>query len=169
MLTMSIVLIATQDTSFAASHSVGFAIKEKSDVYFVETGNNKVQNTATGNDGKLAHLPELYRTDSLDFHFDGWYIQNTDTLVTTDTVLNEDVVLVDRWTYTAFDVDHKITTVNINNSALAVGTKQGGYSSSAPTVNVDGITGGTSYTIYKGLNKSGDPLVGDEEVEINKN
>ena len=169
MLTMSVVLIATQDISFAASHSVGFAIKEKSDVYFVETGNNKVQNTATGNDGKLAHLPELYRTDSLDFHFDGWYIQNTDTLVTTDTVLNEDVVLVDRWTYTAFDVDHKITNVTINNSALALGTKQGEYSSSAPTVNVDGITGGTSYTIYKGLNKSGDPLVGDEEVEINKN
>ena len=58
MLAMSVVLLATQDISFAASYSVGFAIKEKSDVYFVETGNNKVQNTATGNDGKLAHMQE---------------------------------------------------------------------------------------------------------------
>ena len=170
MIAMSVVLTLTQDTSYAASYSVGFAIKEKSDVYFVETGNNKVQNTVTGNDGKLAHMPELYRTDTLDYHFDGWYIANSDTLVTTDTVLNGDVTLVDRWTYTPFDANHKVGAVTINNTAtLAVGTKQGEYSSSAATADVDGITGGTSYVIYKGLNKSGDPLVGDEEVEINKN
>ena len=45
--------------------SIGFAIKEPFDVYFAETGNNKVQNTSTGVDGKLTHLPELYRTDTV--------------------------------------------------------------------------------------------------------
>ena len=151
------------------AHSVGFAIKEHSDVYFEETGNNKVQNTVTGQDGKLAHLPELYRTDSLDFVFNGWFIQNTETKVDIDTVYNSDTVLVDRWTYTAFDVDHKVSSVTLNNPTLALGTKQGEYTASTPTVNVDGVTGGTSFIIYKGLNKSGDPLVGEEEVEIGKN
>ena len=171
ILTMSVILIATRDVSYAASHSVGFAIKEKSDVYFVETGNNKVQNTVTGNDGKIPHLPELYRTDSLDFRFDGWYISNTETLVTEDTVLDSDVTLVDRWTYIAFDSGNKVSTITINNPALSVGTKQGEYSGTVATANVDGITAtsGKSFTIYKGLNKSGDPLEGEEEVEINKN
>ena len=34
--------------------SVGFAIKEHFDVYFAETGNNKVQNTSTGVDGNAS-------------------------------------------------------------------------------------------------------------------
>ena len=158
-------------TEAAGQYSVGFAIKEATDVYFEETGNNKVQNTATGADGKLAYLPELYRTDTLDFRFDGWFIANTDTQVTLDTVLDSDVTLVDRWTYTEFDENYKVSTVTINNPALALGTKQGEYSASVATANVDGITAnsGTTFTIYKGLNKSGDPLVGDEEVEIGKN
>ena len=159
-------------TAYAAgSYSVGFAIKEATEVYFAETGNNKVQNTATGNDGKIAHMPELYRTDTLDYRFDGWFIANTDTQVTEDTVLDSDVTLVDRWTYTAFDSDYKVSTITINNSALALGTKQGEYTATVATANVDGITAtsGTTFTIYKGLNKSGDALVGDEEVEIGKN
>ena len=150
-------------------YNVGFAIKGHADVYFEETGNSKVQNTKTGLDGKLVHLPELYRTDTLDYRFDGWYIQNTDTKVTLDTVFESDTTLVDRWTYTPFDVDHKVSSIKINNSELAVGTKQGEYTASAPTVNVDGVTGGTTFVLYKGLNKSGDPLEGDEEVEIGKN
>lgn len=153
----------------AGQYDVGFAIKEHLDVYFEETGNNKVQNTKTGVDGKLVHLPELYRTDTLDYSFDGWFIQNTDTRVTLDTVFDSDATLVDRWTYTSFDVDHKVSSIKINNPTLSLGTKQGEYTASAPTVNVDGVTGGTSFTLYKGLNKSGDALVGDEEVEIGKN
>ena len=155
----------------AGQQSVGFAIKERFDVYFVETGNNKVQNTYTGVDGKLIRLPELYRTDTLDYRFDGWFIADTDTQVTTDTILDSDVTLVDRWTYTAFDSDYKVSTITINNSALQLGTKQGEYTASVATANVDGITAtsGTNFTIYKGLNKSGDALVGDEEVEIGKN
>lgn len=150
---------------------IGFAIKEHTDVYFAETGNNKVQNTYTGVDGKLTRLPELYRTDTLDYTFDGWYIANTDTKVTVDTVYDADVTLVDRWIYSSFDENYKVSTVTINNTALNYGTKQGGYSASVATANVDGITttSGTTFTIYKGLNKSGDALVGDEEVEIGKN
>ena len=155
----------------AGQQSVGFAIKEHFDVYFAETGNNKVQNTYTGVDGKLTRLPELYRTDTLDYRFDGWFIADTDTQVTTDTIFDSDVTLVDKWTYTAFDSDYKVSTITINNSALQLGTKQGEYTASVATANVDGITAtsGTNFTIYKGLNKSGDALVGDEEVEIGKN
>lgn len=159
-------------TAYAAGQqSVGFAIKEHFDVYFAETGNNKVQNTYTGVDGKLTRLPELYRTDTLDYRFDGWFIADTDTQVTTDTILDSDVTLVDKWTYTPFDSNYKVSTITINNSALQLGTKQGEYTASVATANVDGITAtsGTNFTIYKGLNKSGDALVGDEEVEIGKN
>ena len=165
-------LAITPLTAYAAGQqSVGFAIKEHFDVYFAETGNNKVQNTYTGVDGKLTRLPELYRTDTLDYRFDGWFIADTDTQVTTDTILDSDVTLVDKWTYTAFDSDYKVSTITINNSALQLGTKQGEYTASVATANVDGITAtsGTNFTIYKGLNKSGDALVGDEEVEIGKN
>lgn len=107
----------------AGQQSVGFAIKEHFDVYFAETGNNKVQNTYTGVDGKLTRLPELYRTDTLDYRFDGWFIADTDTQVTTDTILDSDVTLVDKWTYTAFDSDYKVSTITINNSVLQLGTK----------------------------------------------
>ncbi len=165
-------IMPTTLTAYAAgSYSVGFAIKEATEVYFAETGNNKVQNTATGNDGKIAHMPELYRTDTLDFHFDGWFIANTDTRVTEDTVLDSDVTLVDRWTYTEFDENYKVSEVTIKNPALALGTKQGEYTADVAVANVDGITlaSGKNFVIYKGLNKSGDPLEGDEEVEIGKN
>ena len=113
--------------------SIGFAIKEHYDVYFAETGNNKVQNTYTGVDGKLSRLPELYRTDTLDYRFDGWFIADTDTQVTTDTILDSDVTLVDKWTYTAFDSNYKVSTITINNSALQLGTKQGEYTASVAT------------------------------------
>lgn len=90
--------------------------------------------------------------------------------MTTDTILDSDVTLVDKWTYTAFDSNYKVSTITINNSELQLGTKQGEYTASVATANVDGITAtsGTNFTIYKGLNKSGDALVGDEEVEIGK-
>ena len=105
----ALIMPTTFTAHAAGSYSVGFAIKEATDVYFAETGDNKVQNTATGNDGKLVYLPELYRTDTLDFRFDGWFIANTDTQVTEDTVLDSDVTLVDRWTYSEFDENYKVS------------------------------------------------------------
>ena len=167
----ALMMPATLTVHAAGQQSVSFAIKEHFDVYFEETGNNKVQNTMTGNDGKLAHLPVLYREDTLDYRFDGWFIQDTATQVTVDTAFDGNVVVVDRWTYTSFDENKKVSTLTINNPVLALGTKQGEYSGSLATANVDGITSnsGKTFTIYKGLNKSGDPLEGDEEVEIGKN
>lgn len=170
-LAFALMMPAALTVHAAGQQSVSFAIKEHFDVYFEETGNNKVQNTMTGNDGKLAHLPVLYREDTLDYRFDGWFIQDTATQVTVDTVFDGNVVVVDRWTYTPFDENKKVSTLTINNPVLALGTKQGEYSGSLATANVDGITSnsGKTFTIYKGLNKSGDPLEGDEEVEIGKN
>ena len=169
--TLCFAILSPKTAHAEGQYSVGFAIKEATEVYFAETGNNKVQNTATGNDGKLPHMPELYRTDTLDYRFDGWFIVNTDTQVTEDTVLDSDVTLVDRWTYTEFDENYKVSEVTIKNPALALGTKQGEYTADVAVANVDGITlaSGKNFVIYKGLNKSGDPLEGDEEVEIGKN
>ena len=161
-------------TAFAAggTEKVDFSIKEPFDVYFETTGSNNNYPVTLNNENKLSvPLPTLYRTDTLDFVFDGWYIANTDTKISQDYVFDGYTVLVDRWTYSEFDSNYKVSNIEINNPELTIGKKQGEYTAEVAIANVDGITAtsGVNFTIYKGLNKSGDALVGDETIEIGKN
>ena len=69
-------------TAFAAGGTefVHFAIKEHWGVYFEQTGSNNPYPITLTNENKLSvPLPTLYRTDSDDYVFDGWYIDSTDT------------------------------------------------------------------------------------------
>ena len=152
--------------------TVHFAITEPFDVYFETTGSNNNYPVLLNNENKLSvPIPQLYRKDTLDFVFDGWYIANTDTKITQDYVFDGYTVVVDRWTYSEFDSNYKVSNIEINNPELTIGTKQGEYTADVAIANVDGITqnSGVNFTIYKGLNKSGDALVGDETIEIGKN
>ena len=93
-------------TAFAAggTENVDFAIKESWGVYFEQTGLNRKYPIVLTNENKLSTpLPTLYRTDSDDYVFDGWYIADTDTKVTQDTVFDGYTVVVDRWTYNEKD------------------------------------------------------------------
>ena len=103
-------------TALAAggTENIDFAITEKWGVYFEQTGSNKKYPIVLTNDNKLSTpLPTLYRTDSDDYVFDGWFIADTDTKVTMDTVFDGYTVVVDRWTYQEKDANTLITNIRI--------------------------------------------------------
>ena len=165
-------------TAFAAggTENVDFAIKESWGVYFEQTGLNRKYPIVLTNENKLSMpLPTLYRTDSDDYVFDGWYIDSTDTKVTQDTVFDGYTVVVDRWTFQEKDNNTVISNIKVNNVALEAGMTTAEYNAAiqGATATVNGapasaITADSAktYTIYHGLNKSGDPLEADEEVEV---
>ena len=165
-------------TAFAAggTENIDFAITEKWGVYFEQTGSNKKYPIVLTNDNKLSTpLPTLYRTDSDDYVFDGWFIADTDTKVTQDTVFDGYTVVVDRWTYQEKDANTLITNITINNVDLEPGMTTAEYNAavSGATATVNGVSANavtsgsaTTYTIYHGLNKSGDPLGAGEEIEV---
>ena len=165
-------------TAFAAggTGNVDFAIKESWGVYFEQTGLNRKYPIVLTNENKLSMpLPTLYRTDSDDYVFDGWYIDSTDTKVTQDTVFDGYTVVVDRWTFQEKDNNTVISNIKVNNVALEAGMTTAEYNAAiqGATATVNGATASAitadsakTYTIYHGLNKSGDPLEADEEVEV---
>ena len=165
-------------TAFAAGGAewVDFAIKEHWGVYFEQTGSNNLYPITLTNENKLSvPLPTLYRTDYDGYIFDGWYIDSTDTKVTQDTVFDGYTVVVDRWTFQEKDANTVISNIRVNNVELVAGMTTAEYNAAVQgataTVNgapADAITAdsATTYTIYHGLNKSGEPLGADEEVEV---
>ena len=165
-------------TAFAAGGigNVDFAIKESWGVYFEQTGLNRKYPIVLTNENKLSTpLPTLYRTDSDDYVFDGWFIADTDTKVTQDTVFDGYTVVVDRWTFQEKDNNTVISNIRVNNVELVAGMTTAEYNAAVQgaTATVNGapasaITADSAktYTIYHGLNKSGAPLEADEEVEV---
>ncbi|MBR5459929.1 MAG: hypothetical protein IKV53_03605, partial [Clostridia bacterium] len=165
-------------TAFAAggTGNVDFAIKESWGVYFEQTGLNRKYPIVLTNENKLSTpLPTLYRTDSDDYVFDGWFIADTDTKVTQDTVFDGYTIVVDRWTFQEKDNNTVISNIRVNNVELVAGMTTAEYNAAVQgaTATVNGapasaITADSAktYTIYHGLNKSGAPLEADEEVEV---
>ena len=155
---------------------VHFAINEHWGVYFEQTGSNNLYPITLTNENKLSvPLPALYRTDYDGYIFDGWYIADTDTKVTEDTVFNGYTVVVDRWTFQEKDANTVISSIKVNNVDLVAGMTTAEYNAAVQgaTATVNGapasaITADSAktYTIYHGLNKSGEPLGADEEVEV---
>ena len=165
-------------TAFAAGGTefVHFAIEEHWGVYFEQTGSNNLYPITLTNENKLSvPLPALYRTDYDGYVFDGWFIADTDTKVTQDTVFDGYTVVVDRWTFQEKDNNTVISNIKVNNVDLVAGMTTADYNAAVQgaTATVNGapanaITADSAmtYTIYHGLNKSGEPLGADEEVEV---
>ena len=168
---MNLLPISAKDAEW-----VDFAITEHWGVYFEQTGSNNLYPITLTNENKLSvPLPALYRTDYDGYVFDGWYIADTDTKVTQDTVFDGYTVVVDRWTYQEKDANTVISNIRVNNVELVAGMTTAEYNAAVQgataTVNgapADAITAdsATTYTIYHGLNKSGEPLGADEEVMV---
>ena len=164
-------------TAFAGGAEwVDFAINEHWGVYFEQTGSSQKYPIVLTNENKLSvPLPTLYRTDTDDYVFDGWYIADTDTKVTQDTVFDGYTVVVDRWTFQEKDNNTVISNIQVNNVELEKGMTTADYNAAVQgaTAMVNGAPANaitadsaTTYTIYRGLNKSGDPLGADETVEV---
>ena len=173
---MLVGLMPTTALAAGGPEKVDFAIVEKWGVCFEQTGSNKNCPITLTNENKLSvPLPTLYRTDTDDYVFDGWYIADTDTKVTMDTVFDGYSVVVDRWTFQEKDNNTVISNIRVNNVALEAGMTTAEYNAAVQgaTATVNGapanaITADSAktYTIYHGLNKSGAPLGVDEEVEV---
>ena len=165
-------------TAYAAGglNKVDFAITEHWGVCFEQTGSNKLYPITLTNENKLSvPLPTLYRTDTDDYVFDGWFIADTDTKVTQDTVFDGYTVVIDRWTFQEKDANTVISNIKVNNVALEAGMTTAEYNAAVQGATAmvngapaDAITAdsATTYTIYHGLNKSGAPLGAEEEVEV---
>ena len=179
VLVMVLALVPVSALTAAAAGGtefVHFAIEEHWGVYFEQTGSNNLYPITLTNENKLSvPLPALYRTDYDGYVFDGWYIADTDTKVTHDNVFDGYTVVVDRWTFQEKDANTVISNIRVNNVELVAGMTTAEYNAAVQgataTVNgapADAITAdsATTYTIYKGLNKSGDPLGADDEVEV---
>ena len=176
MIFMLVPISALNAFAVGGTENIDFAIIEKWGVYFEQTGSNKKYPIVLTNDNKLSTpLPTLYRTDSDDYVFDGWYIDSTDTKVTMDTVFDGYTVVVDRWTYQEKDVKTLVTHIQVNNVELEAGMTTAEYNAavSGVTATVNGVStnavtanSAKTYTIYHGLNKSGAPLGAEEEIEV---
>ncbi|MBQ9710056.1 MAG: hypothetical protein IJV67_05495, partial [Clostridia bacterium] len=68
----------------------------ENNVFFENDSSKYFMTQQTKADGTLASLEDLYRTDSLDLEFDGWYTQEGEK-VTLETVFTEYTILYDRW------------------------------------------------------------------------
>ena len=110
--------------------------------YFI-TQNTKV-------DGTLNYLEELYRTDSLDLEFDGWYTEEGEK-VTLETVFTEYTIVYDRWKDTTLTSEDIISTLELGTPLLEVGKTAGSYGTSAITLTDDRLTV-ESVSVYEGLN-----------------
>lgn len=168
---MLVGLVPTSVFAAGGTEFVHFAIKEHWGVYFEQTGSSKNYPVTLTNENKLSvPIPTLYRTDSDDYVFDGWYIAETDTKVTQDTVFDGYTIIVDRWTFQEKDENTLVKNISIENVELEAGMTTAEYNAAVFGANatVHGITSDSAktYTIYHGLNKSGDPLGVDEEVEV---
>ena len=106
------------------------------------------QNTKA--DGTLTSLEELYRTDSLDLEFDGWYTEEGDK-VTLETVFTEYTILYDRWKATTLQSEDIISALEIGTPLLEVGETAGTYNASSITL-VDDRLSVESVSVYEGLN-----------------
>ena len=181
VLAMVLALVPVSALSAAAAGGtefVHFAIEEHWGVYFEQTGSNNLYPITLTNENKLSvPLPTLYRTDYDGYIFDGWYIADTDTKVTQDTVFDGYTVVVDRWTFQEKDKNTVISNIRVNNVELVAGMTTAEYNAAVQgataTVNgapADAITADSAktYTIYHGLNKSGEPLGAEDEVEVGK-
>ena len=82
------------------------------------------QNTKA--DGTLVSLEGLYRTDSLDLEFDGWYTEEGEK-VTLETVFTEYTILYDRWKETTLTDEDIISTLEIGTPLLEIGKTAGTY------------------------------------------
>ena len=122
----------------------------ESNVYFENAPTKYFITQNTKVDGTLNYLEELYRTDSLDLEFDGWYTEEGEK-VTLETVFTEYTIVYDRWKDTTLTSEDIISTLELGTPLLEVGKTAGSYGTSAITLTDDRLSV-EGVSVYEGLN-----------------
>ena len=122
----------------------------ENNVFFENDSSKYFMSQQTKADGTLYFLEELYRTDSLDLEFDGWYTEDNEK-VTLETVFTEYTILYDRWKETTLTDEDIISTLEIGTPLLEVGETAGTYDVNSVTLTDSRLTV-AGISIYEGLN-----------------
>ena len=147
---------------------VDFLIQEETGVTFSDgdSGFQRV-NLKSAGDRTPTVIPDLIRTDSLDYEFDGWYYDGTK--VTENTEFSTYAVIRDKWNAVPYDTNKIISSLVLDAALPVVGMTQSAYLAACGEVSGAGlwVSSGESFTLYEGLHaKSGNELTG--AVEENK-
>ena len=137
----------------ASSVRVDFCLTNgalENNVFFENDSSKYFMSQQTKADGTLTSLEELYRTDSLDLEFDGWYTQEGEK-VTLETVFTEYTILYDRWKETTLTDEKIISTLEIGTPLLEVGETAGTYGVNSITL-TDNRLSIANVSVYEGLN-----------------
>ena len=153
-------------TAFAAGNvRVDFCLTNgalENNVFFENDSSKYFMSQQTKDDGTLTSLEELYRTDSLDLEFDGWYTQEGEK-VTLETVFTEYTILYDRWKETTLTDEDIISTLEINTPLLEVGKLAGTYDTNSITL-TDNRLSIQNVSVYEGLNAYRTNKLDDSDV-----
>ena len=149
----SAVAIAPLTAYAASSVRVDFCLTNgalENNVFFENDSSKYFMSQQTKADGTLTSLEELYRTDSLDLEFDGWYTEKGEK-VSLETVFTEYTILYDRWKPTTLTDEDIISTLEIGTPLLEVGQTAGTYDTSSILL-TDNRLSVQSVSVYEGLN-----------------
>ncbi|MBQ7236972.1 MAG: hypothetical protein IJX03_07490, partial [Clostridia bacterium] len=153
MFICSIFAITPLTANAASSVRVDFCLTNgalENNVFFENDSSKYFMSQQTKADGTLTSLEELYRTDSLDLEFDGWYTEDNEK-VTLETVFTEYTILYDRWKETTLTDEDIISTLEIGTSLLEVGETAGSYDINSITL-TDNRLSVEGVSVYEGLN-----------------
>ena len=157
-----------QETPPAVGGFIDFLITDYN-VCFAETDESGFMRVNLFGNGKVSKFPVVYRTDSLDLAFDGWYTaKEGGEKVTEDTVFNGYTILYDRWTASNIDSGKIINSITIPNSALVNGYTEIDYINASSAVSMDGVVNSKVYAVYNGLNAYGSQVTGAETIDTAK-
>ena len=153
-------------TAYAAgSVRVDFCLTNgalENNVFFENDSSKYFMSQQTKADGTLTSLEELYRTDSLDLEFDGWYTEKGEK-ATLETVFTEYTILYDRWKTTTLTDEDIISTLEIGTPLLEVGQNAGTYDTSKISL-TDNRLSVQSVSVYEGLNAYRTNKLDDSDV-----
>ncbi|MBR2968401.1 MAG: hypothetical protein IKC36_01005 [Clostridia bacterium] len=134
----------------------------ENNVFFENDSSKYFMTQQTKADGTLASLEDLYRTDSLDLEFDGWYTQEGEK-VTLETVFTEYTILYDRWKETTLTDEDIISALEIGTPLLEVGKTAGTYGVNSITLTDNRLTV-AGISVYGGLNAYRTNKLDDSDV-----
>ncbi len=149
----SVVAISPLTAYAAGSVRVDFCLTNgalENNVFFENDSSKYFMSQQTKADGTLTSLEELYRTDSLDLEFDGWYTEKGEK-ATLETVFTEYTILYDRWKETTLTDEDIISTLEIGTPLLEVGQTAGTYDTNSITL-TDNRLSIANVSVYEGLN-----------------
>ncbi|MBQ8043401.1 MAG: hypothetical protein IJ272_04550, partial [Clostridia bacterium] len=138
-------------------------------VEFVITGETGFHRVNLNN-SKVDSLPVVYRTDSLDLEFDGWYTaKEGGEKVTTNTEFDSYTILYDRWKASNIDSDKIVDSVEIKVVDPTNGTTAlDWYNSCTLSIAADGVQNMSSIALYNCLNAFGTQLNNNDVLDTSK-